>query len=93
MPEVGCKFPIYFVLFRLHNSNDDIFHMFLVYQHIDLQSYKLYNEFFFVIKTRFFRFKKTYKVSLLLTLRRPLRKKLRMRWFFDASEVKESIFF
>ena len=28
-----------------------------------------------------------------LTLRRPLRKKLRMRWFFDASEVKESIFF
>ena len=38
MPEVGYKFPIYFVLFRLHNSNDDIFHMFLVYQHIDLQS-------------------------------------------------------
>ena len=30
MPEVGYKFPIYFVLFRLHNSNDDIFHMFLV---------------------------------------------------------------
>ena len=47
MPEVGCKFPIYFVLFRLHNSNDDIFHMFLVYQHIDLQSYKLFNELFF----------------------------------------------
>ena len=28
-----------------------------------------------------------------LTLRRPLRKKLRMRWFFDVSKVKESIFF
>ena len=28
-----------------------------------------------------------------LTLRRPLRKKLRMRWFFDISKVKESIFF
>ena len=28
-----------------------------------------------------------------LTLRRPLRKKLRMRWFFDVSEVKESSFF
>ena len=27
-----------------------------------------------------------------LTLRRPLRKKLRMRWFFDVSEVKESSF-
>ena len=25
--------------------------------------------------------------------RRPLRKKLRMRWFFDVSEVKESSFF
>ena len=28
-----------------------------------------------------------------LTFRRPLRKKLRMRWFFDVSKVKESIFF
>ena len=28
-----------------------------------------------------------------LTLRRPLRKKLRMRWFFDVSEVKASSFF
>ena len=28
-----------------------------------------------------------------LTLRRPLRKKLRMRWFFDVSDVKESSFF
>ena len=27
-----------------------------------------------------------------LTLRRPLRKKLRMRWFLDVSEVKESSF-
>ena len=27
-----------------------------------------------------------------LSLRRPLRKKLRMRWFFDVSEVKESSF-
>ena len=27
-----------------------------------------------------------------LTLRRPLRKKLRMRWYFDVSEVKESSF-
>ena len=27
-----------------------------------------------------------------LTLRRPLRKKLRMRWFFDVSKVKESSF-
>ena len=26
----------------------------------------------------------------MLTLRRPLRRKLRMRWFFDVSEVKES---
>ena len=25
-----------------------------------------------------------------LTLRRPLRKKLRMSWFFDVSKVKES---
>ena len=29
---------------------------------------------------------------MLLTLRRPLRKKLRMRWFFDVSKVKESSF-
>ena len=56
MPEVGCKFPIYFVLFRLHNSNDDIFHMFLVYQHIDLQSYKLYNELFFSLLKHVFPF-------------------------------------
>ena len=28
-----------------------------------------------------------------LTLRRPLRRKLRMRWFFDVSKVKESSFF
>ena len=28
-----------------------------------------------------------------LTLKRPLRKKLRMRWFFDVSKVKESSFF
>ena len=28
-----------------------------------------------------------------LTLRRPLRKKLRMRWFFDVSKVKESSFY
>ena len=28
-----------------------------------------------------------------LTLRRPLRKKLRMRWYFDVSKVKESSFF
>ena len=28
-----------------------------------------------------------------LTLRRPLRRKLRMRWFFDVSKVKESRFF
>ena len=28
----------------------------------------------------------------LLTLRRPLRKKLRMRWFFDVSKVKQSSF-
>ena len=28
----------------------------------------------------------------MLTLRRPLRRKLRLRWFFDISEVKESIF-
>ena len=28
-----------------------------------------------------------------LTLRRPLRRKLRMRWFFDVSMVKESSFF
>ena len=28
-----------------------------------------------------------------LSLRRPLRRKLRMRWFFDISKVKESSFF
>ena len=28
-----------------------------------------------------------------LTLTRPLRRKLRIRWFFDVSKVKESIFF
>ena len=28
-----------------------------------------------------------------LTLRRPLRRKVRMRWFFDISKVKESSFF
>ena len=28
-----------------------------------------------------------------LTLTRPLRRKLRMRWFFDVSKVKESSFF
>ena len=28
-----------------------------------------------------------------LTLRRPLCRKLRMRWFFDVSKVKESSFF
>ena len=30
--------------------------------------------------------------TYILTLRRPLRKKLRMMWFFDVSEVKESSF-
>ena len=30
---------------------------------------------------------------LILTLRRPLRRKLRMRWFFDVSKVKVSSFF
>ena len=29
----------------------------------------------------------------LLTLRRPLRKELRMRWFLDVSKVKELSFF
>ena len=29
----------------------------------------------------------------MLTLRRRLRRKLRMRWFFDVSKVKESSFF
>ena len=28
-----------------------------------------------------------------LTLRRPLRRKLRIRWFFDVSKVKESSYF
>ena len=28
----------------------------------------------------------------MLTLRRPLRRKLRMKWVFDISKVKESIF-
>ena len=31
--------------------------------------------------------------DIMLTLRRPLRKKLRMKWFFDVSKVKESSFF
>ena len=36
----------------------------------------------------------TIKINIIkLTLRRPLRKKLRMRWFFDVSKVKESSFF
>jgi len=30
---------------------------------------------------------------MLSTLRRPLRKKLRMGWFFDVSKVEESSFF
>ena len=30
--------------------------------------------------------------SLILTLRRPLHKKFRMKWFFDISKVKESSF-
>ena len=30
---------------------------------------------------------------VILTLWRPLRRKLRMRWFFDVSKVKESSFF
>ena len=32
-------------------------------------------------------------IDLRLTLTRPLRRKLRMRWFFDVSKVKESSFF
>ena len=32
-------------------------------------------------------------LSLILTLRRSLRRKLRMRWFFDISKAKESGFF
>ena len=32
------------------------------------------------------------QVRLGLTLRRPLRRKLRMRWFFDVSKMKESSF-
>ena len=31
--------------------------------------------------------------KLNLTLTRPLRRKIRMRWFFDVSKVKESSFF
>ena len=34
-----------------------------------------------------------YFSNLLLTLTRPLRRKLRMRWFFELSKVKESSFF
>ena len=33
------------------------------------------------------------QIFKILTLKRPLRKKLRMRWFFDVSKVKESSFF
>ena len=33
------------------------------------------------------------KLNFNLTLTRPLRRKLRMRWFFDVSKVKESSFF
>ena len=33
------------------------------------------------------------KFKIYLTLTRPLRRKLRMRWFFDGSKVKESSFF
>ena len=32
-------------------------------------------------------------IFFLLTLRRSLRRKLRMRWFFDVSKVKESSLF
>ena len=35
----------------------------------------------------------SYLVHNALTLRRPLRKTLRMRWFFDVSKVKEASFF
>ena len=31
-------------------------------------------------------------LNFILTLTRPLRSKLRMRWFFDVSKVKESSF-
>ena len=34
-----------------------------------------------------------FKSYFSLTLRRPLREKLWMRWFFDVSEVKDSSFF
>ena len=33
------------------------------------------------------------KTNQALTLRRPLRRKVRMRWFFDVFQVKESSFF
>ena len=36
---------------------------------------------------------KRHTVLYRLTLRRPLRRKLWMRWFFDVSKVKESSFF
>ena len=38
-------------------------------------------------------YSRTDRQNLNLTLRRPLRKKLQMRWFFDVSKVKESSFF
>ena len=34
-----------------------------------------------------------WKLTAFLTLRRPLRRKLRMSWFFDVSKVKASSFF
>ena len=34
-----------------------------------------------------------WNLTLILTLTCPLRRKLRMRWFFDVSKVKESSFF
>ena len=37
--------------------------------------------------------KKITDLSIILTLRRPLRRKMRMRRFFDISKAKESSFF
>ena len=34
-----------------------------------------------------------FNIAVISILRRPLRRKLRKRWFFDVSEVKESSFF
>ena len=54
------------------------------FAHVGIKFFKMYSK----LDLR----PQTLLTSYILTFRRPLRKKLRMGWFFDVSEVKESSF-